>query len=223
MSVDNTRLLEKLNELAQECQALSYRYDNRRITSPAHGLKQMHDTLIFLSSCMKDNTLNIADLPDVAYAFIKATEEISERLTKTFVTPLEREDIDALALALYKIPKTLEKFAERFQISPPKLPKSTFQRQSELLQQAMETLELMVRELRSSPDLAKIKDQNLKLQYLEGEADKLMVERLKDLYNSPHDAISVVALKDLYDLLEKVIDRCRDAGNIIVQIVLKNS
>jgi uncharacterized protein Yka (UPF0111/DUF47 family) len=50
-----------------------------------------------------------------------------------------------------------------------------------------------------------------------------MVARLKDLYNSPHDAISVVALKDLYDLLEKVIDRCRDAGNIIVQIVLKNS
>ena len=153
----------------------------------------------------------------------KFTEEISERLTKTFVTPLEREDIDALALALYKIPKTLEKFAERFQISPPNLPKSAFQRQSELLQQAMETLELMVRELRSSPDLAKIKDQNLKLQYLEGEADKLMVARLKDLYNSPHDAISVVALKDLYDLLEKVIDRCRDAGNVIAQIVLKNS
>jgi uncharacterized protein Yka (UPF0111/DUF47 family) len=35
--------------------------------------------------------------------------------------------------------------------------------------------------------------------------------------------VSVVALKDLYDLLEKVIDRCRDAGNVIVQIVLKNS
>jgi uncharacterized protein Yka (UPF0111/DUF47 family) len=81
----------------------------------------------------------------------------------------------------------------------------------------------MVRELRSSPDLGKIKDQNLKLQYLEGQADLLMVERLKDLYNEPHRAVDVVALKDLYDLLEKVIDRCRDAGNIVVQIVLKNS
>jgi uncharacterized protein Yka (UPF0111/DUF47 family) len=87
----------------------------------------------------------------------------------------------------------------------------------------METLEVMVRELRSSPDLGKIKDQNLKLQYLEGQADLLMVERLKDLYNEPHRAVDVVALKDLYDLLEKVIDRCRDAGNIVVQIVLKNS
>lgn len=153
----------------------------------------------------------------------RITEEISQRLTQTFVTPLEREDIDALAQALYKIPKTLEKFAERFLISPPNLPRGGFQRQAELLQQSMETLEAMVRELRSSPDLAKIKDQNMKLQYLEGQADNLMVERLKDLYNAPHDAISVVALKDLYDLLEKVIDRCRDAGNIIVQIVLKNS
>ena len=153
----------------------------------------------------------------------RITEEISQRLTQTFVTPLEREDIDALAQALYKIPKTLEKFAERFLISPPNLPRTGFQRQAELLQQSMETLEAMVRELRSSPDLAKIKDQNMKLQYLEGQADNLMVERLKDLYNAPHDALSVVALKDLYDLLEKVIDRCRDAGNIVVQIVLKNS
>ena len=123
----------------------------------------------------------------------------------------------------YKIPKTLEKFAERLLISPPNLPRAGFQRQSELLQQSMETLEVMVRELRSSPDLGKIKDQNLKLQYLEGQADLLMVERLKDLYNEPHRAVDVVALKDLYDLLEKVIDRCRDAGNIVVQIVLKNS
>ncbi|MFM8360489.1 MAG: pit accessory protein, partial [Verrucomicrobiota bacterium] len=43
----------------------------------------------------------------------RITEEISERLTTTFVTPLEREDIEALSVALYKIPKTLEKFGER--------------------------------------------------------------------------------------------------------------
>lgn len=82
MSIDNTRLLEKLNELAQECKALSYNYDHRRISSPAHGLKQMHDTLVFLAMCMKDNTLGISDFPDVAYAFIKATEKNLRTLTK---------------------------------------------------------------------------------------------------------------------------------------------
>jgi len=82
MSIDNTRLLEKLEELAQECKALSHQYDQRRISSPAHGLQQMHDTLEFLAICMRDNTLGLADLPDVSYAFIKATEKNLRRITR---------------------------------------------------------------------------------------------------------------------------------------------
>src|SRR3954466_5381108 len=46
------------------------------------------------------------------------TQELTEQLCKTFVTPLEREDIQALAAALYKIPKTVEKIAERILICP---------------------------------------------------------------------------------------------------------
>jgi uncharacterized protein Yka (UPF0111/DUF47 family) len=153
----------------------------------------------------------------------RITEELQERLVTTFVTPLEREDIDALATALYKIPKTLEKFTERFLICPERVQHANFSRQAELLQQAMETVLTMVEELRNSPDLPRMKEKNDKLQYLEGEADKHMTELLHELYNSKHDTVTVVALKDLFDLLEKTIDRCRDAGNVIVQIVLKNS
>jgi uncharacterized protein Yka (UPF0111/DUF47 family) len=43
------------------------------------------------------------------------------------------------------------------------------------------------------------------------------------LFGGKHEPIQVVALKDLYELLEKVIDRCRDSGNVIAHIVLKNS
>ena len=153
----------------------------------------------------------------------RITEEISERLTTTFVTPLEREDIEALSNALYKIPKTLEKFGERLLLCPERIRKVDFSRQAALLLKAAEVLLVMVRELRSSPDLEKVKEQNDRLQYLEGEADKLMVELLRDLYAGEKDAVTVIALKDLYDLLEKVIDRCRDAGNVIFHIVLKNS
>src|SRR6266566_3004905 len=51
----------------------------------------------------------------------KISEQISEELVKTFVTGLEREDIEALARGLYKIPKTAEKLAERFLIAAPHL------------------------------------------------------------------------------------------------------
>ena len=56
-----------------------------------------------------------------------------------------------------------------------------------------------------------------------GEADKLMLDLLRALYSGKQDPVTVIALKDLYDLLEKVIDRCRDVGNVIFHVVLKNS
>ena len=49
------------------------------------------------------------------------------------------------------------------------------------------------------------------------------LELLGDLYSGRHEPIQVLALRDLYDLLEKIIDRCRDAGNVVTHIVLKNS
>jgi len=153
----------------------------------------------------------------------RITEEIRTLVTHTFVTPLEREDIEALSTALYKIPKTLEKFCERYLLAPGRLEGCDFSRQLQLLDEATQTVLEMTRSLRSSPGLEQVKDKNDRLQYLEGEADKLMVELLRGLYSGKFDAVSVVVLKDLYDLLEKVIDRCRDAGNVIFYIVLKNS
>ncbi|MEI6355883.1 MAG: DUF47 family protein, partial [Verrucomicrobiota bacterium] len=152
----------------------------------------------------------------------RITEELSTRLTQTFVTPLEREDIEALSTALYKIPKTLEKFGERLLLSRAQVGSADFSRQVQLLESAIGTVEELVKHLRRSK-LDVVKEQNDKLQYLEGEADKLMMELLRGLYNGESDPIRVIALKDLYELLEKVIDRCRDAGNIIFHIVLKNS
>ena len=152
----------------------------------------------------------------------RITEELSTRLTQTFVTPLEREDIEALSTALYKIPKTLEKFGERLLLSRAQVGSADYSRQVQLLESAIGTVEELVKHLRRSK-LDVVKEQNDKLQYLEGEADKLMMELLRGLYNGESDPIRVIALKDLYELLEKVIDRCRDAGNIIFHIVLKNS
>ena len=72
-------------------------------------------------------------------------------------------------------------------------------------------------------DLEKIKELNDKLQYIEGEADKLMMELLRDLYSGKYDALRAIVIRDLYELIEKVVDRCRDVGNVVMDIVLKNS
>ena len=153
------------------------------------------------------------------------TDQINAALVTTFVSQLEHEDIDALSAALYKIPKTVEKIAERFIISAAMVKEVDFSRHIALLDAATQQLVEMVKLLRQlgSGRLTQAKDLNSKLQQIEGDADKLILEILKDLFSGRYEPTKVLALKDLYELLEKVIDRCRDAGNVVVHIVLKNS
>jgi uncharacterized protein Yka (UPF0111/DUF47 family) len=151
----------------------------------------------------------------------RITQELTEQLSKTFVTPFEREDIQELASALYKIPKTVEKIGERILICPEDLAGQSFGKQVELLDQAAEMVLAMVKQLRPGIDARTAREMNAKLQGIEGDADKLELERLRDLFKGNHAAKQIIFLHDLYGLLEKVIDRCRDAGNIIVQVALK--
>jgi uncharacterized protein Yka (UPF0111/DUF47 family) len=151
------------------------------------------------------------------------TKEISDAVYTTFITALEREDIEDLSNALYKVPKTVEKFGERVLLAPQHVRGIDFSTQISLLERATDVVLEMVKCLRDGMDLEKIKDLNDKLQYLEGEADKHMMTLYKDLFGGKHEPVQVIVLKDLYELLEKVIDRCRDAGNVIAHIVLKNS
>ena len=151
------------------------------------------------------------------------TKEISTAVYTTFITALEREDIEELSNALYKIPKTVEKFIERVLMAPQHVRGIDFSKQISLLERATDIVLELVKSLRDGMDLEKIKDLNDKLQFLEGEGDKHMMVLYRDLFGGKHETLQVIVLKDLYELLEKIIDRCRDAGNVMAQIALKNS
>ena len=153
----------------------------------------------------------------------RITQQITEELCRTFVTPLEREDIEALSLALYRIPKTIEKIVERISIYPGRLPIEGFSRQAELLCKASETVVFMVKQLRRGARLEPVQEANELLQYTEGEADKVMLGLLKELYTGPFDAKETMILQEKFEMLEKAVDRCRDAGNVVFQIALKYS
>lgn len=166
----------------------------------------------------------------LAYEFVQSRRkekelrgQISESVYTSFVTALEREDIESLANALYRIPKSVEKFGTRLILTPQHVQGMAFSKQMNLLVEATATILLMVQSLRRGTNLEEIRRLNDKMQYCEGEADKAITESLRELFSSQHDPITVIVRKDLYELLEKIIDRCRDVGNVIANIVLKNS
>ncbi|MGA2017756.1 MAG: DUF47 family protein [Opitutaceae bacterium] len=148
---------------------------------------------------------------------------MTEALGKTFVTPIDREDIEALSVALYRIPKQVERIVERLSIYPGSVPHEMFVRQAELMSQAAEALVFMVRQLRRGSSVDSIREANDRLQFAEAEADKVMLAKLKELYNGPCGAKELVILQKIFEMVEQAVDRCRNAGMIVVQVVLKHS
>ena len=149
--------------------------------------------------------------------------QISRELVNTFVTALEREDIEALSNVLYKIPKVVEKFAERYMLAAERIGDVDFVSRAAMLERACGVLEEMVGLLRKGMALETTKDLNDKLQAIEAEADRLILELYRDTYTNESDPMRYLILKDLFEILEKAIDRCRDAGNVIYGVVLKNA
>ncbi|GAB2795392.1 DUF47 domain-containing protein [Dyella kyungheensis] len=149
--------------------------------------------------------------------------KISEELVNTFVTALDREDIEALNSALYKIPKTIEKFAERYEIVAARVSDVDFAARAQVLEQASAVVSEMIGELRRGLRIDPVKKLQDRLQTLESEGDRMLLSPYRTLYVEGGDAMRAMLAKDLFELLEKAIDKCRDVGNTVYSIVLKNS
>lgn len=164
----------------------------------------------------------------VAFAETRAREkalaaQISEELVNTFVTALDREDIDALNSALYKIPKTIEKFAERYGIVGERVAGVDFAQRAKILEQSATVVAEMIGELRRGLRIDPVKKLQDRLQALESEGDRMLLAPYRTLYVEGDDAMKAMLAKDLFELIEKAIDKCRDVGNVVYSIVLKNS
>ena len=81
----------------------------------------------------------------------------------------------------------------------------------------------MVEQFRVGTNIERIREANDRQQYAEGEADKVMLALLNELYHGPCSAKELVIQQELYEMVEQAVDRCRNAGNIVVQIVFKHS
>ena len=187
--------------------------------------QESHESVRLVIELIKSprNTQNLDDLVLARRKEKKISEQISTELVKTFITGLDREDIEALARGLYRIPKAAEKLAERLVMAGHHLDGIDFSKQADMMTKATDAIREMVKQLRHMEDMEKLKTFNDRLQLVEVESDRHMNELLRDLYSGKYDAIRAIVIRDVYELMEKVVDRCHDAGNVVMHIVLKNS
>ncbi|MGY3265187.1 MULTISPECIES: DUF47 family protein [unclassified Lysobacter] len=151
-----------------------------------------------------------------------ASDKIRQELVNSFITPIEREDIEALGSALYKIPKQVEKFADRYSMALRNLQGIDFAPRAAMLEKAAGVVVEMVHAL-PTMKLEAMKGLSDRLRSIENEADRLMLELYRDIYSGRLDAQQMFLLKEFFEILEKAIDRCQEAGVVAYEIVLKNS
>jgi uncharacterized protein Yka (UPF0111/DUF47 family) len=185
------------------------------------GTQRLHGLVDQLAKGLPDVLL--VEISRKRAAHKEISNAITEALCRQFYTPLEREDIEQLSDALYKISKTVEKVAERLSITPSMQNLPTIQKQLALLVRGSEMVEKMVTDLGAGGHGEEIRDEYAQLQAIESEADRAMNDLLRELYRNETDARVILSWKDVYDLLEKAVDRCRDAGFVVFHVALKNS
>lgn len=188
------------------------------------SINEARKSVELLKKILQNKATNeeVAQLAGVRQKNKQVAVEIKTLLCKTFVTGFDREDIEDLANAIYKIPKTIEKFAERYNVARNSIKHIDFSRHTALIEEALSILTEMLETLKKE-DSEKLMELNQKLHKVEVKGDELLNGLVCELYSGKHDPLEVLILKDLFEMLEKVMDRCRSAGNVMYRILLKHA
>jgi uncharacterized protein len=162
----------------------------------------------------------VSDIKDVEHEADELTHGVISRIDKTFVTPLDREDIHMLASRLDDVIDLLDGTARRAAMFRIKETREPAQMLSSVLVRAATRIEEAVLGMKkSSIVIAKARE----IKSLEEEGDAIYHLAVGSLFDGDPDPLEVIKWKELYDTLERALDQCEDVANVLESISLKNA
>ena len=150
----------------------------------------------------------------------RITHDIIDRLNHTFVTPIDREDILALASALDDVVDYTEEVADYMGLYKIEAPMDQAIRLARVLKQASAQVAEAIPRLRGFRDISRY---TVEINRLENEGDRITREAVASLFDGGIDPMVVIRWKDLFERLEAAIDATEHVANILEGIVIKNS
>jgi predicted phosphate transport protein (TIGR00153 family) len=160
------------------------------------------------------------DVRDCEHEGDRITHDIIQRLNSTFVTPIDREDIYALASALDDIVDFIEEVADFLGLYRIEAPMEQAQRLASILHQSARAVAGAIPRLRTFRD---INHYTVEINRLENDGDRLVREALASLFERGIDPMLVIRWKDIFERLEDAIDSTEKTANILEGIVIKNT
>jgi len=161
-----------------------------------------------------------SQLLDTEHAGDQLSHEIGQKLESTFVTPFDREDIHGLISRLDDILDFIEEIADTCILYNIEAPTDPARAQAEIITRQCEQLAEALGKLASFKGL---EQHWIEIHRLENEGDRIARQAVAELFKNGQDPMDVIKWKDVYALLEKAIDACEDAANVIERIVVKHA
>jgi uncharacterized protein len=180
----------------------------------------VHDTLVELSKSLLEGRSRHPRLRDLEHEADDVAHDIYRLVNKTFVTPIEREDILALASALDDIVDLAEEVSDKIDLYHVKEISEAARKMGENLAKAGDVL---ARALEDLEGFRELEPRRIEIHRLENETDLLTREALAALFTEERSAADLVKWKDIYDLLEATMDSCETAANVLEAMAIKNA
>src|SRR5881628_518146 len=150
----------------------------------------------------------------------QVTHEVVNRLDRTFITPLDREDIHQLASDLDDVMDAMDGTARRSQIFRLGLAPQGVKQLTEVIERMVTVLGEGVGRLKKGDDVMRY---CIEAKQLEEEGDAIYHESLGQLFEKERDALEVIKWKEIYDTLEMTLDQGEDVANVLESITLKHA
>ena len=165
----------------------------------------------------------IVKLKELEHEADVITHKTYEKMHKTFLTPLDREDIYALVNKMDSILDMIEASAARMSLYKVKIPAKEIIEQAKILNKSIKTVKYIVHAMRNMKNAKMIIDACVEINSLENEGDNILKNAIAKLFNDKMDPLDVIKWKEIYENLESAIDMCESVANTIVAIIAKNA
>jgi hypothetical protein len=150
------------------------------------------------------------------------THNIYEQLNRTFITPLEPEEISRLASTLDEVLDYIDGAAEKMLYYGIEATDVHMVELAKLIHMQSIEIEAAVRGIRKLKDPRAIEERCIEVNRLENLADDVLAHAVTDLFRTQH-AITIIKLKDIYEALEQATDDCEDVANVLSDIAIRHS
>lgn len=147
------------------------------------------------------------------------THEIIQRLNKTFVTPIDREDIHELARTLDDVMDAIDNAASLIPLYRIDKVRSGARELTRVIIQQTDEIRVAVEALEKRKGVL---ERTIEINRLENEADRIHKAAIGRLFDEEKDPIAVIKWKEIYDILEEATDACEDVANLLENVVVKH-